>query len=96
MDLINLDLDNYYLNNIKQNKITIEDRKNIINGNIITQITGLTNQELGKFIVYLKNSVFYKKLEDNNHNLFINGNKDIVIREIKNIYESYSSEKLQK
>ena len=73
-----------------------KSRKNIINGNIITQVTGLKNQELGEFIVYLKNSIFYKKLEDNNHNLFINGNKDAVIREIKNIYESYSSKKSQK
>lgn len=71
-------------------------RKNIINGSIITEITGLKNEELGKFIAYLKNSVFYKKLEDNNFNLFINGNRSIVIREIKNIYESYSSKKSEK
>jgi len=79
------------LKNIEFNRC----RKEIINGELISEITGLTKENLGEFIVYLKSQTFYKKIEDNNLNLFINGNKSKVIQEIKDIHESYSGKEFK-
>jgi hypothetical protein len=68
-------------------------RKDLINGDIISKITGLTNNELGNFIVSYKNSESYKKIQDNNIDFFVNGNKGMIEQDIKEYYDTHFSKK---
>lgn len=70
------------LKNLEFNK----SRREIINGELISKLTGLLKGDLGKFIIYLKSSDFYKKLEQNNLNFFLNSDKFYLEKEIKNLY----------
>ena len=61
MDFINLDLDNYYIKDYKKNKITIEDRKTIVDNLLKTNIDMVLDIILTKIHQYKSKKSISKK-----------------------------------
>ena len=83
MDFINLDLDDYYTNVINPIKITEEDRNNIINGLLKTNIDMILEHILNKInykkplkSLSKKDFIFYDDLFRNSKDILNNKTKD--------------------
>ncbi len=61
LDFINLDLDNYYIEDYNKNKITSEDRENIIDNLLITNIDMILDVVLTKIHQYKSKKTISKK-----------------------------------